>query len=734
MVRETLFRPNCCGLMSVVNEICGEILINSPDFFTKQITPEAIRYYATGLLWLRIIELKVHLQMPITFEEKELRSKLDSIEFIVPESIYNYLNNLGKIQTKGGDWLYPDFPVLPTYVIEGQGGYFGPLIESPGVCAEAIRQAVSNAEAGPYQSLLVPAELGTATRNLQGYEILLYRKMEAKNFYLYLGIANDYFPEDIPKTGYYHSLMINISHYIQTLKCVKTLKITKEDTFMNSSGSKAQIVFTIPVDINQSPRSYMDRVVTPVSMENYSENNNSIYKTAKIYGFQLLKEPNLQDHTNWLPVKFYRHVSIPQDWIERRNEMRNLPKKFHENIFICYSIDREPRSKITYFTPNCRNYMLLVNEVYHVLRNRDYKIFETTLSSEMIRYYATGLLWHRIIQIKKSEVGGLTPEELELETMSAKTEFYVPKLIYKYLENLGKFRMKGGQPLCPIFPDLPTYEINGHGGYFGPLLEESAPISAQESKDQNPTKKSYNIVNMYTEYPCLGVCAETIRKAASSIKPGPYQSSLVPPEIGTATRNLQGYENLCFINDEIRDFYRKNNITNDEFQETICKTGYNHHLMQYISSRIQMATILPNVRVIMQKTFRNTFGSMAQVVTIQAMQPACANPEKPVVPLYNDFSARVTSMEDYTENKDFITTAIHYGFQLFKEPIENDHSNWLPINFINRENIPQFWIEHRNQMRDLPKQYYEDIFTYKVIYNLKGQISFLIRNYIEESL
>ncbi|XP_066582513.1 uncharacterized protein [Prorops nasuta] len=697
MVRETLFRPNCCGLMSVVNEICGEILINSPDFFTKQITPEAIRYYATGLLWLRIIELKVHLQMPITFEEKELRSKLDSIEFIVPESIYNYLNNLGKIQTKGGDWLYPDFPVLPTYVIEGQGGYFGPLIESPGakkgqilsdqenvkdlyntvnlyteypclgVCAEAIRQAVSNAEAGPYQSLLVPAELGTATRNLQGYEILLYRKMEAKNFYLYLGIANDYFPEDIPKTGYYHSLMINISHYIQTLKCVKTLKITKEDTFMNSSGSKAQIVFTIPVDINQSPRSYMDRVVTPVSMENYSENNNSIYKTAKIYGFQLLKEPNLQDHTNWLPVKFYRHVSIPQDWIERRNEMRNLPKKFHENIFICYSIDREPRSKITYFTPNCRNYMLLVNEVYHVLRNRDYKIFETTLSSEMIRYYATGLLWHRIIQIKKSEVGGLTPEELELETMSAKTEFYVPKLIYKYLENLG-------------------------------------------------------------------VCAETIRKAASSIKPGPYQSSLVPPEIGTATRNLQGYENLCFINDEIRDFYRKNNITNDEFQETICKTGYNHHLMQYISSRIQMATILPNVRVIMQKTFRNTFGSMAQVVTIQAMQPACANPEKPVVPLYNDFSARVTSMEDYTENKDFITTAIHYGFQLFKEPIENDHSNWLPINFINRENIPQFWIEHRNQMRDLPKQYYEDIFTYKVIYNLKGQISFLIRNYIEESL
>jgi hypothetical protein len=88
------------------------------------IAREAVSYYATELLHLRLLEVKAK-QGVIgqTSAEKDLRKAVADDEFNVPQPISIHLALIGAYCDKMGKETLLEVPSLPTVVVQGFGGY-----------------------------------------------------------------------------------------------------------------------------------------------------------------------------------------------------------------------------------------------------------------------------------------------------------------------------------------------------------------------------------------------------------------------------------------------------------------------------------------------------------------------------------------------------------------------------------------------------------------------------------
>lgn len=191
------FQPSTPALIDIASQ-CYSELVTDYSNFSKAALPEYLDYYATALLWLRIMDLKHKNSDPLTSEEVAVWSRTQSTTFSIPEPITLQLKQLGNTVAKHIDHhLYPYFPQLSTRVVAGHGGYYGKLVEPApdtdnsvhnlyeelpclGVMSEAVRAAISNAPTGPYQSAVTYRGL-QPNRNLLGFRPLGSRRNEPKN-------------------------------------------------------------------------------------------------------------------------------------------------------------------------------------------------------------------------------------------------------------------------------------------------------------------------------------------------------------------------------------------------------------------------------------------------------------------------------------------------------------------------------------------------------------------------
>lgn len=173
----TEFMPSCVGLIPATNDAWIELTVDEPQI-EKQMLLEGFRYYSTSMLWLKILQLTKANSEPLTEDELRMWSICESTAFNVPEPIYLYLKGLGTIEADTGQTLIPRFPELPNQQVQGQGGYFGVVdgenhilyeeFPTLGVTGEGLRQSLSDAPPGVYNSSVAPAELAVNT-NLQGF-------------------------------------------------------------------------------------------------------------------------------------------------------------------------------------------------------------------------------------------------------------------------------------------------------------------------------------------------------------------------------------------------------------------------------------------------------------------------------------------------------------------------------------------------------------------------------------
>lgn len=342
----TTVQPATFGLIPTVETVWQEMVADNSNI-QKEMLIEGVRYYATGLLWLRIIQLKKSNKQALTEAETMVSSLCDSTTFAIPSPIHLYLQALGTVKCSGtGQTLIPSFPPLPEAAILGYGGYFGNMDDEThnlyeefpclGTTGEGLRSALSDAPPGEYQSSLQFDDL-PVNGNLQGYAPLTNRRAEAKNPFLNLGITQNEFPESVVDTGFNYDVMHMISNWFTT---TKTFKIESLNVpMLASTGSQSQTVITRPqtTGATGAVRNVMGDIVgTSLIRESITT-----FGVAQYALFQLMKETAQNPRENesvrcrtWCCINFTANSPIPNLWIQNRNQRREtMPLEYMARRF-----------------------------------------------------------------------------------------------------------------------------------------------------------------------------------------------------------------------------------------------------------------------------------------------------------------------------------------------------------------------------------------------------------------
>jgi hypothetical protein len=80
----------------------------------RQMVKEDMVYYSTGLMWLRLTDIKAKQgRQTIISAEKDIKKATQDIEFNVPQLIHAFLTHIGSVTDKMGKETDLDIPTLP---------------------------------------------------------------------------------------------------------------------------------------------------------------------------------------------------------------------------------------------------------------------------------------------------------------------------------------------------------------------------------------------------------------------------------------------------------------------------------------------------------------------------------------------------------------------------------------------------------------------------------------------
>lgn len=342
----------CVALIPLTNETWSQISVDEVNL-AKQMLPEGLRYYTTGLLWLRILQLKRANSQKRTAAEEKVLELCDTTTSCVPQPIHIYLQGLGAIKCSStGQTIIPEFPPLPTEEVEGFGGYFGGINDNThilyeefptlGVRSEGLRVAMGVAPPGDYASALALPN-AAVNSNLLGYHSLQNRRHEAQNVFLNIGINAQEFHESVENRGFNFDLMYTISDWVSSTKTFKIEHLHLAN--FSLKGSQAQTIITRPTTtaIHKTANINGDLVATSLSRESVN-----IFGLANYLNFQMLKESaendivdaSIRSHT-WCCVSFtgVEDSVLPFMWTLNQNIRRNLPAEYMVRRFETISVN-----------------------------------------------------------------------------------------------------------------------------------------------------------------------------------------------------------------------------------------------------------------------------------------------------------------------------------------------------------------------------------------------------------
>ncbi|APG78325.1 putative capsid protein [Wuhan cricket virus 2] len=332
--------------LSAVNELSRatyqQMLITDPNL-AKQWTPEVHDYYVTAMTWLRIVALKASSGQDLTPAEETLLSMSATHSFNLTEPIRLYLSGVGVAVTKNGQHLYPSFPPLPTEVVDGIPGLYGPIGEAThnlyeeipalGVSIGMIRASLNPVRPIPqWVPPILPVNTN-ANPNLLGFRPIRAPRPEAMSITDAAEINVDNFPNYPANTGFNMQLLKAVSSLIAT---TSTFKVTSTN-FSNlaETGSTAQAVLLQPIDNDDPTIRTINANLRPQSL---NHDPLATFGQAVAFGYQLLKEPCGNNHSAWCCITPAAGQVIPQQWIDNRNDRRNIPAQFQVRVFDSNSV------------------------------------------------------------------------------------------------------------------------------------------------------------------------------------------------------------------------------------------------------------------------------------------------------------------------------------------------------------------------------------------------------------
>ncbi|KAG8234315.1 hypothetical protein J437_LFUL013055 [Ladona fulva] len=309
VVPRQTFTPSAPAAIEVAARTFSELVTDDANL-SKTLLPEYVTYYTTAMLWLRILTLKEKNAQPLTVEERDLLTLVQSTSFVLPEPLLLQMRALGNIVTQTKQHLYPMLPPLPTHVIGGHGGYYGTLLppaagvdnsihnlyeEIPclGVTSYAVMRSISNDPPGPYNSLLTFQDQ-QPTNRLLGFRPLSHRRPEAKNLALAVGVTDAAFQSYPANTGFNLELLVAISKTLANTSTFKNTNIVFST--LSEIGAQSQTVIVRPELIPGDTTPSLVGDIRPTSLMQESE---SILGSGLFFCTQLMKESLAQDHSRW---------------------------------------------------------------------------------------------------------------------------------------------------------------------------------------------------------------------------------------------------------------------------------------------------------------------------------------------------------------------------------------------------------------------------------------------------
>lgn len=295
---------------------------------------------------------------------------------------------------------------------------------------------------------------------------------------------------------------------------------------------------------------------------------------------------------------------------------------------------------------------------------------QKTLLPEYVDYYSTAMLWFRMISLKIKLNQGITQTERDVLLMLDQSAFALPEPLMMQIRMLGSIQSPTKEHLKPTFPELPVQQVEGYGGYYGVLNQDTH--------------------NLYEEIPCLGVLAEAVRNSLSNAPSGPYRSSLATNELAL-NENLLGYRNLANHRNEAKNLAFDTGITPDHFPEYPQGSGINLGLLQAISAQLAQT-----------KTFRvqtiafNVMAESGSVIQICLQHPEENGGDN----LEKRGEVSVQSVAQLPDSSN--GASIVFCPQMLK----TEQTPAASIRWACASPVPQSWINNRNDRRNnLPEQY-----------------------------
>lgn len=335
------FSSNYAKLPKLTEEVFDQYS-GDEKYLDRTLERAELVYYTTGLLWMRLIDIKAkHTRTTLTSAEKDIRKATMDETFNVPQPIYAYLSQIGDVTDKMGKETEVEIPDLPVTVLQTFGGYIADTIgqanhnlfeeiPSLGIAADSV-MALASDQAAPQVAMRLALPAGASvTSNLLCYSTpLAARRQEIVRRLAGLGITNQAFPEYVATTRFNIRYMKQISDIVGKLETYRVEKVIFRN--MTRSGGETQVVMTKPVTTEDANQNWQDRTVTATSAACEST---ALMGAAYPFGYQLYKEAGdgaslTLQHANWSCISATPNAdlpwAIPQAWVDTRNARRDLP-------------------------------------------------------------------------------------------------------------------------------------------------------------------------------------------------------------------------------------------------------------------------------------------------------------------------------------------------------------------------------------------------------------------------
>jgi hypothetical protein len=281
-------------------------------------------------------------------------------------------------------------------------------------------------------------------------------------------------------------------------------------------------------------------------------------------------------------------INMPQTPTPQRNEPMISEAIFGVDITV---FEIEPRQNFE------ADYSKLPDIAVEVYNNAsiDEKHLDRKMAKEEMSYYATGMLWLKLLEVKAKQPNlALTSEEKAVRKAASEEVFNVPHPMFLYLQDIGTYTDKMGKETELHIPDLPIQTAGGFGGYH----------AAEITTDTH---------NLFEEVPSLGIAADMVMGLASP-QPEPNVNFRVefPPHT-QETRNLTG--NTSPIGErrpEIRQNLARFGITTESFPEYVANTRFNLKYLRHISDLLGAMETFRNEKVRFKNLTRS--GGETQVI------------------------------------------------------------------------------------------------------------------------